>query len=243
MSRAALFFGLFMSAGCTRNPYVIGEHFPDECEGALAGALACSGFEDQDAAVGWTETTILGSADIEHTSDEVHRGRGALHAQSSGVESVAVVSREFAPVRAGTLYLRAYLRVPADVPTDTINIFFIGAEPAPDPFTGVDINLEQGVPQIFSPQFAPDRRDGTVAIPRDEWFCFRAELVVDDEDGSIELFVGDDSALLATGVDTLPDEGVYTFRAGVDWSSAQAERFEMYLDDVALGTDPIPCRP
>jgi hypothetical protein len=243
MLRAAFWLGLIMSASCTRNPYVIGEHVADECTAELAEAIACSGFEAEDVAMGWTETTIIGTAAVERTTHEAHFGRGALRAESSGADSVGVVSREFAAVRSGTLYLRAHLFVPAEVPTNTINVFFIGSSPAPDPFTGIDINFaEGGVPQLFSPQIDPARQDGTGEIPRDAWFCLRAELVVDDTEGSIELFVDDESVLLASDVDTLPDDGVHLFRAGVDWSSEQTEPFEMFLDDVALSTAPIPCR-
>lgn len=243
MRRAAFWLGLFVSAGCTRNPYVIGEHVADECSTELADAIACSGFEAEDLALGWTETTTIGTAAVERTTDEAHFGRGALRAESTGADSVGVLSRAFEAVRSGTLYLRAHLFVPADVQTNTINIFFIGASPAPDPFTGVDINLaEGGVLQLFSPQLEPVRQDGQGEIPRDAWFCLRAELVVDDAVGSVELFVDDASVLLARDVDTLPDEGVRLFRAGVDWSSEQTEPFEMFLDDVALSTEPIPCR-
>jgi hypothetical protein len=242
MWRAAFWLGLLASAGCTHNPYVIGEHVADECEGELADALVCSGFEGTDVASGWTETTIIGSASVERTTDEAHIGRGALRAASFGADSVGVVSRELEAVRSGTLYLRAHLFVPGEVPTDTINIFFLGDQPAPDPFTGIDINIADGVPQLFSPQLNPARQDGEGEIPRDEWFCFRAELHVSDTAGSIELFVGDESVLRVDAVDTLPDDGVRLFRAGVDWSSEQTDPFEMYLDDIALSTEPIACR-
>jgi hypothetical protein len=242
MRRAAFWLGLCASAGCTQNPYVIGEHLADECTGELADAIACSGFESEDVGVGWTETTIIGSAAVERTIDEAHIGRGALRAQSFGADSVGVVSREFEAVRSGGLYLRAHVFVPADVPTHTINIFFLGDQPAPDPFTGIDINIADGALQLFSPQLDPARQDGTGDIPRDAWFCFRAELRVSDTQGSIELFVDEESVLRADAIDTLPDDGIHLFRAGVDWSSEQTDPFEMYLDDVALSTDPIACR-
>jgi hypothetical protein len=242
MRRAAFWLGLLSSAGCTQNPYVIGEHVADECQGELAAAIACSGFESEDVGSGWTETTTIGSAAVERTTEEAHIGRGALRARSFGADSVGVVSREFDAVRSGTLYLRAHVFVPADVPTDTINIFFLGDQPAPDPFTGFDINIADGVPQLFSPQLDPARQDGAGEIPRDEWFCFRAELRVSDTEGSIELFVEDESVLQVAAIDTLPDDGVHLFRAGVDWSSEQTDPFEMYLDDVALSTEPIACR-
>jgi hypothetical protein len=38
---------------------------------------------------------------------------------------------------------------------EPISIFFVGYEPTPDPFQGVDFNLESDAVQIYSPQAAP----------------------------------------------------------------------------------------
>lgn len=228
-------------AGCTRNPYVIGEQYVDACKTSLARAIACASFEARDVAAAWTEATILDAGALERTTERAHTGRGALRATSEGAGSVAVVAAEFPPVRSGTLYLRASLYVPSDVATETINIFFVGSTPAPDPFTGIDVNLEDGALQIFSPQLDPARRTGERAIPRDRWFCFRMTLDVSDDAGAIELFIGEESALRVEAIDTLPPEGVRLLRAGVDWSSAQTSRFEIYMDDIALDDEPLPC--
>ena len=237
---------LLASAACSSGPYFIGEQHrdagpPSECAEAFADALACSGFEEGDLPSEWADQPIVGAGELERTTERAHSGEAALRASSDGPESVAVVATEIEPVLSGTLYLRVHLYVPAGVPTETINILFIGSDPAPDPFTGLDINLEDGALQIFSPQNDPARVTGELTIPRDAWFCLRAEIAVSDAAGAAQLFVDGELALAATGLDTLPDDGVHLLRAGVDWSSEQETSFEIYIDDLVLDDAPVAC--
>lgn len=237
---------LFGCAACSSGPYFIGELHtdagpPSECDEAFADALACSGFEESDLTSAWPDQTIIGAGALERTTERAHSGDAALRASSNGPESVAVVASTIEPVMSGTLYLRVHLNVPSGVPTETINILFIGSDPAPDPFKGLDINIEDGALQIFSPQNNPARVTGELTIPRDVWFCLRAEIAVSDGAGSVELFVDDELALAATGLDTLPEDGVHLLRAGVDWSSGQEASFEIYIDDLVLDDAPVAC--
>jgi hypothetical protein len=244
MARAAVLMCVLVGVGCADNPYVIGRNADagvDECAEAYAGSVVCSGFEDADAAVGWDSAEVSGGA-IERSTDRTRHGAGALHATTAAAMSYAVLVKTFPPVRSGELYFRANVYVPAAVRTETINIFFVGAEPTPDPFHGVDFNLEGGVVQTFSPQSDPVRQMGTLTIPRDRWFCFRAQVVVSHDEGAVQVFVDDRLALDATSIDTLPADGVTQFRAGIDWSSEQATRFDIYIDDVVLDTAPVSCR-
>jgi hypothetical protein len=245
--RAVLLLGS-QCLGCSEQPYVIGR-YPDagvdaalsECAASYAGALACSDFESSMLDAGWDETVIENQGELEHSTLRSHSGESSLRAASLDAMSVAVVSRELEPVRDGELHLRAYLYVAASLPTDTINVFFIGASPQPDPFTGIDVNLKDGVLQVFSPQADPVRQMGTLQIPRDQWFCLRARIPLSDEAGVVELFANDQLALRATQIDTLPDAGVTQLRAGVDWSSEQSAFFELFIDDLVLDRAPVPC--
>jgi len=237
---------LFGCVACSSGPYFIGEQHgdagpPSECDEAFAGALACSGFEASDLASEWPDQTIAMAGELERTTERAHSGEAALRASSNGPQSVAVVASEIEPVVSGTLHLRVHLYVPSGVPTETINILFIGSDPAPDPFTGLDINVEDGALQIFSPQNDPARVTGELIIPRDVWFCLRAEIAVSDDAGAVQLFVDDALALEATGLDTLPEDGVHLLRAGVDWSSGQEASFEIYIDDLVLDDAPVAC--
>jgi hypothetical protein len=235
-------WALLALSACSGGDYEIGR-FADggvgDCAGRT-GALVCSGFE-QRALADWTATELVAQGELERTTERAHRGSGALRASSSAMMSVAVVSASFPPLSEGSVYLRAHLFVPAELPTETINVFFVGAEPAPDPFKGLDFNLEGGAIQIYSPQSAVQRHTGALVIPRDRWFCFRARIDLDAADGRVEAWVDDQQALLAEGLHTLPEEGVHLFRAGLDWSSGQDAFFELFFDDVVVDTAEAQC--
>lgn len=224
---------------CGSRAYSIGSLDQDHCD-SHPSALVCSGFEQSDLSA-WDETIEVGDATIDVARDRAHSGRGALHAESLAAESVAVVAREFTPVTSGTLYFRAWLYIPADVATNTINILFLGDFATPDPFRGLDFNLEQGALQLYSPGNAPDRVTSTSGvIPRDEWFCLQIELDVAKQ-GAVRARVNGALQLEHQPIDTLKERGVHLLRAGVDWSSAQAERFELSMDELVLATSPLAC--
>jgi hypothetical protein len=254
MTRPAAVLCVLAIWGCSDNPYVIGRHVdagrPDagrdagvasECDGAHADALLCSGFEQPNVAAGLGDTVIVNAGELERSTALAHSGESSLHASSRAMMSVAVVRASFPAMHSGAIFVRAYLYVPADLPTQIMNIFFVGDTPVPDPFLGLDFNLNDGAVELFTPQNDPQRYTGELTIPRNGWFCFRARTEISDTDGLVQAFVDDQLALEVTGIDTLPPEGVRLFRAGVDWSSAQDAFFEIYLDDLVLDTAPVPC--
>jgi hypothetical protein len=247
MLRAACLLVALLGAGCADNPYVIGRYLDagsDECKGARAHAAVCDGFEHDDlSAPGSTVIEIAGA--VERSAVRAHDGRFSLHASSDAAMSVGVVVKRFTPVRSGELYLRLYLFVPANLPTETMNFLFVGDDPNPDPtpFKGIDFNLLNGALQVYSPQGMPLRQMATSSIPRGRWFCFRAEISIKDSGGTVRTFVDDQLVLEATGIDTLPDAGVHLLRAGIDWSSNQDAAFELFIDDLVLDTRPVACQP
>ena len=112
-----------------------------------------------------------------------------------------------------------YVYVPAGLQTRTMNIFFVGYEPTPDPFQGVDFNLEDGAVEVYSPQADPERQTGTLQIPRDRWFCFRARVVISDDraKGAVQAYV--DDALAVLSWPPLADaQGVYRALQNLDLS-------------------------
>jgi hypothetical protein len=214
----------------------------DECQTTYPDALACSQFEDNDLGAGWDDLVETSSANLERSQDLTHAGDGALHASTSGRTSRAAVVRKFDPLYAGELYIRAYLYVPDALPTQTMNIFFIGDDrPSEDEDDGVDFNLENGAIQAFLANETPTRYTGTEPIPRNQWFCFRARVVLSDDAGSVDAYANEALMLHADGLDTVPDRGVRHFRAGIDWSSEQDDYFEIYMDDLVFDRREIPC--
>jgi len=230
---------LLVLAGCDSEKYVIGRFADEYCE-LRSSRLFCSSFERPDLGE-WSDVQLERDASVEQTDERAYSGMGALHARSLGARSAAVVVQELTPVTEGELYLRAQLYVPKDLPTETMNLFFLGAVPTPDPFKGFDINLEDGALSIYSPQGVPDRVTGSLSVPRDTWFCLGVQVMVSHDVGSVRVLVDGELAVAHEAIDTLPDGGVHVLRAGVDWSSEQTEPFEVYIDDVVLDTQPIAC--
>ena len=243
---------------CADNPYLIGAlrddagtDAADAAQPALHDAcdshpeaLVCSGFEREDLGE-WPSQVVVQSAELMRSTASSRSGVASLHAQSRGPESTAVVARPFDARFDGALHLRVWLRVPMGVATETMNLFFIGFDPNPNgdppvPFSGLDLNLEGGALQVYSPQSSPARVTGTLQIPRDRWFCLRVHVELGDS-GSVEAFVDDAPALEVPVCDTVPDGGVSLLRAGIDWSSGQTSVFEVFMDDLVLSPDLVPC--
>ena len=181
------------------------------------------------------------SGEVERSSVHLHTGSGALHASSTSMMSVAVLSASFPPALSGELYLRAYVYVPVNLPTETMNILFLGNEASGAPFSGIDLNLQDGAVQVYSSASDPQRHTGSLTIPRDRWFCLRARVALAATDGAVQAYVDDVLALDARGLDTLPSGGVQQLHAGIGWSSAQDAFFEIYFDDIVLDSVPVAC--
>jgi hypothetical protein len=226
-------------AACS-DPYVIGRFVDDGCK-AHADAIVCSGFESPDLS-DWSRVLVEGNARVEQTSDRIREGNGALHASSSGERSSAVVAEDFPPVRDGDLFLRAFLYVPAGLTTKTMNILFLGDVATPDPFKGIDVNLEDGAFSTYVPENDPQRFTSTMLrIPRDEWFCMQVHVKVATGTGAVTILVDGMTALDQQNMNTSPDAGIHLLRVGIDWSSLQTEPFDFYVDGLVLSTTNVDC--
>lgn len=226
-------------AACS-DSYVIGRFVDDGCK-AHADAIFCSGFELPDLS-DWSSVLVDGDARVEQTNERTYEGKGALHASSMGEKSSAVVAEDFRPVKDGDLFLRAFLYVPAGLPTETMNIFFLGDIATPDPFRGVDFNLENGAFSTYVPQNDPQRFTSTaLTIPRDRWFCLQVHMKVAAGAGSVTTLVDGEPALDEQGMNTRPDAGIHLLRIGIDWSSLQTQPFDFYVDGLVLATTSVDC--
>jgi hypothetical protein len=226
-------------SGCGSDDYVIGRFRDDHCQ-AYEGALVCSGFERPDLSE-WSDVIVVNQASVAQTDARAHEGEGALHAASRGDESAGVVAAEFPAVTSGEVYLRAYVFVPAEPITETMNLFFLGDYATPDPFAGTDFNIERDALSIYSPGNAPDRVTSATLFPRDRWVCFELAMTLSKDAGAVRVSLDGALGLEQTGMNTLPDGGVHLLRAGVDWSSLQTAPFDVYIDDLVVDTAPIGC--
>jgi hypothetical protein len=237
---AAALLGAFMLAGCASRAYVIGRFHDDSCA-AHRDAILCSGFEQPDLS-DWTRVEVVNLAHVEQTQTRAHAGKGSLFAGSTGQKSAAVVAHEFPPVLNGELYLRVFLYIPEGLPIETMNILFLGDYATPDPFKGVDFNLEGGALSTYVPGDRPDRfTSTTLVVPRDRWFCLQIQMTVSANAGALTMRVDGEIGLEQTNMNTRPAGGVHLLRAGIDWSSEQTDPFDLYLDDLVLATTPVGC--
>lgn len=237
---ASTLAALALLAACGSEDHVIGRFTDPSCDDH-ADALVCSGFERPDLSE-WGRVIVVNEARVEQTDARAFAGSGALHAESLGDESAAVVAREFEAVTGGELHLRAHLYVPDGLPTEAINVFFLGDVATPDPFRGVDFNLESGALSTYVPGQAPDRFTSTLlTIPRDTWFCLQIAMTLSPDAGTVTILVDGEVGLEQANMKTLPEAGVHLLRAGVDWSSLQVEPFDLYIDDLVLSTSAVDC--
>lgn len=227
-------------SGCGTRGYVIGRFRDDACS-AHRDAILCSGFEQPDLS-DWTSVVVENHAQVEQSAKRAHGGKASLFAKSTGQKSAAVVAEEFAPVTQGELFLRAFMYVPSGLPTKTMNIMFLGDYATPDPFRGVDFNLEDGALSTYVPGGKPDRfTSTTLVIPRDRWFCLQVQMTVSANAGALTMRVDGEIGLEQKNMKTRPPAGVHLLRAGIDWSSGQTEPFDFYIDDLVLDTAAVDC--
>jgi hypothetical protein len=256
MARAVALVCACICAGfcvaCSGNPYVIGRVSDagevgqtdaesgvgaalGECAEVHQKALLCSGFEKPELSAEWSYQDHTRDGVVERSVERAHSGVGSLRASSAGPSNYALVAADFPALRGGELHLRSYVYVPADQPTQIMNVMFVG-----DGDHGVDFNLDDGAAQLYSPQ-SPQRYTDTRSIPRDRWFCLRLQLSIDDVRGAMRVFIDERMALQTGPFDTLPEDGVNELRLGIDWSSEQEPLFEIYFDDVVADTAPVSC--
>jgi hypothetical protein len=123
-----------------------------------------------------------------------------------------------------------------------MNIFFLGDVATPDPFRGIDVNLEDGAFSTYVPESDPQRFTSTTFhIPRDEWFCLQVHVEVATGAGAITILVDGVPALNQRGMNTRPGAGIHLLRVGIDWSSLQTEPFDFYVDGLVLATTNVDC--
>lgn len=213
---------------------------PISCLDTVPGALFCDGFE-QSLRSRWTETVLRdGTATI--VSAPVHDGVGALRGESTAAGGTgAVFAAELGDASSGSLYLRAWVQVPAGVPVDQVVVLALG-----DTTNGwVNVTLESGgvVSLLVGNDASATRPGGGPGWAEGAWRCLRLEVDIADTGGAVRLFAGDDATPIVEGtaLDTLPPGNYDNLLAGVAFSAPSQGPTAVLVDDVAVGTAPIAC--
>jgi hypothetical protein len=204
----------------------------------LGAVLLCDGFED-DLLSAWSRS-VVENGSVDRVTDPVHRGSGALSAQSIEYGGRAMIEADLGSFVAGDIFSRAYLYVPSDSPVENVPLINLSERYAPWDHIAFEIDSDD-FPAVWihgpALYFAGS---GTVA-PRDMWFCVRLHVVISASDGAIEVWVDDELAIEASGIDTLAAGGIEKIAFGITWSLPDEPPCLVYVDDVIVDTSPLTC--
>lgn len=135
------------------------------------------------------------------------------------------------------VYLRAWLYVPHDTLTGSVTLFSFESE---------NDSLEYGIGSdgttyvgLASSDASEPSAEGYFVAG--EWFCFRAEAIINDVDGSVTVRVDDQISQTTPSGDTRPGDGILSFTYGIIETSFDQGATTVYFDDVAVDDQPIGC--
>jgi hypothetical protein len=210
---------------------------PTTCGNDVSGLVTCNGYEDP-RFIGWIVDESLGTA-AQDTS-RVYRGLGSLHAQTdSGGAVAAVLSTRFGPYSSGDLFARAYFYVPSTTRLDNVALMIVGESDAPWDHVAFSIGSLDD-PEVWIEEIRRVTR-ASVPMPFDRWVCIQVHIAIDDKRGMVELRLDDELVAARSGVDTLPAGGYSEVSAGLPWTNGGNPPAEVWVDELIVATEPIPC--
>ena len=214
------------------------------CGDALAAAAWCAPFEAaglETVTFGRDYLVAAGGA-VAISPDEAGRGARSLRVSAGPTAGAqALLGRSaVAPVHAGTVYLRALVKLPASVAAETVTLLSAG-EAAP-PYAGVAVGMSGGKFQL-SLTTAGSYPVSNVVVPRDSWHCLELAIAVSDAGGSATLRMDGTVVQSVTGVDTRPAGGISNGNAGVLYLAPGGASAEVWFDELAMSAASLPCVP
>jgi hypothetical protein len=196
------------------------------------GLLFCESFEETPAL-----TTTAGMVDIDAT--RAHRGSRSQHAQATGINVPGWQLGGVLPyVTSGDLYVRWHVYVPSTIVN--VNLASVHLVEMDTPFRGLIYGFQDGMAEVASSE-ASATSTSTIAVPRDRWVCAQMHVVIADTGGRIEGALDEQLIAPVLDIDTLPTGGFRNVHAGVFSTALATEPMEMWTDELAIGTQPIPC--
>jgi hypothetical protein len=202
----------------------------DHCA-AHSGGLACSGFDALPDASWVSSVRSGGQLDIAASR---FADVGALRALTAGANGRSRFLHEFTRMDSGQLYVRAWMYLSPDAILNDVHTIVIGDANTAD--YGSKFLYSTGELHVATSGSA---LDGSAAVALGQWHCLRMELEIGAA-GAIRAYLDDQLFVDATGVDTLPANGVHNITAGIDFAG-QAEPAEVLTDELLLDTSPVGC--
>ncbi len=211
------------------------------CDDILSSAIFCDGFEDATLSAWESKYSMYGSFGQETT--RVYRGRGSLHALTTmGMGYANLYDEPLPAISSGDLYARFYAYIPSGFTAVLADFLYMGS--TTDPYDGMYVGISAAESMnLYFDMGTYYVQSGVDAFPRDRWMCIQVHLGLSDSSGTAELRV--DGAVIASdsGIDTLPAGGYTDLSAGIVYTDPTQSKAQVYLDDLAVGTSPLPCDP
>ncbi len=196
------------------------------------GLLICEDFETSLA--GWTFVRSDGTATA--TMQDSHSGVGSLELATRSAGAFAYLESRLMPVSSGTLYLRAFLKVPASNAATVYDVVAVSNASADvgvaASFSGTGMSLSSLSTNAAAP--------GKVPFPRGDWVCFELALSVSAASSAQSELNGvlDATLLIEGGV---PSGGYSRVALGVVRSAPTQGPTRILVDDLVIATSPIGC--
>jgi hypothetical protein len=214
------------------------------CQGALASALLCEGFEEP-LLTRWQR--LVSNGNVVRVTQPVLVGMGALEARSvANGGNGFMITGGLGGKTSGTLHLRAHVRVPAGVALNGVTVLALGENRAPR--GGISVVLSDGgLLVVLKPrgQQAPEvivaGGPTPLRIARDRWQCVQLQTVIGRGSGSVRLSVDGQMAVQSGGVDTLPAGGFEEVSVGMVYSVPDQTPIRIGVDELAVSANPLPC--
>lgn len=202
--------------------------------GLCAGftGILCDDFESDLSQ--WTVAAYTGTVGI--TSGAARTGQGGLHVTLDG-NGLSGVAADFAPVTGGPVYISAWVRLSA---TPKLTDWLVIMELREDPWAWQKVSLDGEYDDRFQMNVTTDPttlQSSPGELPRGTWACL--EMYVDVADSGSAWIQVDGKRLEKSGIDTLPDSGM--FNQMLIGLSTAAQALSADFDDVRIGTQVYGC--
>ncbi len=200
----------------------------------LPGLLFCESFEGD---------PLLPSVDGTVMIDATRSARGARsqYAMTTGASVPSWQLGQVLPyVTSGELYARWYVWVPSTV--QSIDLASVHLVEMTTPYDGVSFGVVDGIVEMENTanDISMIARS-TTRLPLDRWVCLQMHVAISATDGAIDVAVDGQTVAARSGLDTLPATGYRMVHAGLFAMDSATAPIEMWTDEVAVGTQPIPC--
>lgn len=211
---------------------------PAPCNGLVCDGLETTG--SVEVAVDTEQGATFG-----RVQEPVHAGEFAARFTTSAEQSwSAFVYRFDEPIVSDAVYVRMYLFVPLGSVTGRLNFLAIENE---DTFN-IDVNLLGGelgdvVFEVYNHSSRAGLSTADITVPFDQWFCLQTAVVLSETAGQVVVSVDGREVLRTPNPEnTLPSGGISKVGVGAFWTEAGQSDSELFVDDIAIGQDVVPCQ-